>query len=175
MTTTGAPQATTPTSIQNTQRMGSIVLKSLSILLGLFFIFIGLMKLTPHISKELHRDLRRNYVKYAKVFPFSSLFDFKLPSKWYRRSVGGLEVFCGLAMVLIPSHKVKNVANVTLLMLMFLAVYSHYMVSDPFERCGPALVFTFMLIGRLVIWYQASRRESLLAAEKVTSNGIKQD
>lgn len=175
MTTAGAQQTSSPSSIQNTQRMGSIVLKSLSILLGLFFIFIGLMKLTPHISKELHRDLRKNYVKYAKVFPFSTLFDFKLPSKWYRRSVGGLEVFCGLAMVLIPSHKVKNVANVTLLMLMFLAVYSHYMVSDPFERCGPALVFTFMLIGRLVIWYQASRRDALLAAEKITSNGIKQD
>ncbi|XP_055628900.1 novel acetylcholine receptor chaperone [Toxorhynchites rutilus septentrionalis] len=175
MTTATTVQTTTTSSMQNTQRMGSIVLKSLSILLGLFFIFIGLMKLTPHISKDLHRDLRKNYVKYAKVFPFSTLFDFKLPSKWYRRSVGGLEVFCGLAMVLIPSHKVKNVANVTLLMLMFLAVYSHYMVSDPFERCGPALVFTFMLIGRLVIWYQASRRESRIATEKATNNGIKQD
>lgn len=175
MTTTTAPAPASSSSFQNTQRMGSIVLKSLSILLGLFFIFIGLMKLTPQISKELHRDLRRNYVKYAKVFPFSSLFDFKLPSKWYRRSVGGLEVFCGLAMVLIPNHKVKNVANVTLLLLMFLAVYSHYMVSDPFERCGPALVFTFMLIGRLVIWYQASRREALHAADKSASNGLKQD
>lgn len=37
---------------------------------------------------------------------------------------------------------------------MLLAVYSHYMVNDPFERCGPALVFTFMLGGRLVVWYQ---------------------
>lgn len=37
---------------------------------------------------------------------------------------------------------------------MLLAVYSHYMVSDPFERSGPALVFTFMLGGRLVVWYQ---------------------
>lgn len=52
------------------------------------------------------------------------------------------------------SDKIKNTANVTLLLLMFLAVYSHYMVSDPFERSGPALVFTFMLVGRLVIWYQ---------------------
>lgn len=177
MTTGSAqqPASMTMSSAANTQRMGSIVLKSLSILLGLFFIFIGLMKLTPHISKDLHRDLRKNYVKYAKVFPFSTLFDFKLPSKWYRRSVGGLEVLCGLAMVLIPNHKIKNAANMTLLVLMFLAVYSHYMVSDPFERCGPALVFTFMLIGRLVIWYQASRREALNAAEKATNNGVKQD
>ncbi|EDS31914.1 conserved hypothetical protein [Culex quinquefasciatus] len=106
----------------------------------------------------------QNYVKYAKVFPCSTLFDFKLPSKWYRRSVAAWRCY-----------KVKNVANVTLLMLMFLAVYSHYMVSDPFERCGPALVFTFMLIGRLVIWYQSSRREAQLASDKATNNGLKQE
>lgn len=37
--------------------MGSVVLKSLSVLLGLFFIFIGTMKLTSFISKDLHKDL----------------------------------------------------------------------------------------------------------------------
>lgn len=35
----------------------NIVLKSLSILLGLFFIFVGIMKIGPYLSKELHRDL----------------------------------------------------------------------------------------------------------------------
>ncbi|KXJ80257.1 hypothetical protein RP20_CCG025869 [Aedes albopictus] len=55
--TTQQPASMAASSAANTQRMGSIVLKSLSILLGLFFIFIGLMKLTPHISKDLHRDL----------------------------------------------------------------------------------------------------------------------
>lgn len=39
--------------------MGSVVLKSLSVLLGLFFIFIGTMKLTSFISKDLHKDLVR--------------------------------------------------------------------------------------------------------------------
>lgn len=29
----------------------------LSILLGLFFLFTGFMKISPYISKELHRDL----------------------------------------------------------------------------------------------------------------------
>lgn len=57
---------------------------------------------------------------------------------------------------LLPTDKIKNAANITLLLLMFLAVYSHYMVSDPFERSGPALVFTFMLGGRFVVWYQVS-------------------
>lgn len=48
---------------------------------------------------------RKEYVKYAKVFPLSEVFDFKVPSKWYRRTVGSLEIICGLAMAFIPSSK----------------------------------------------------------------------
>jgi len=33
-------------------KMGSIVLKSLSVLLGIFFVFVGTMKLTSHINKD---------------------------------------------------------------------------------------------------------------------------
>ncbi|XP_065359053.1 novel acetylcholine receptor chaperone [Calliphora vicina] len=154
----------------------TIVLKSLSILLGLFFVFVGTLKLTPHISKDLYKDLRTEYVKYAKVFPLTALFGIKIPSKWYRRTVGVLEIVCGLAMALIPYHKVKNTANVTLLILMLLGIYQHWMVSDPFERSGPALVFTFMLGGRLVVWYQTSRKETEQSAvTQAQTNGVKQD
>ena len=45
----------------------SVVLKSLSIFLGLFFIFVGIMKITPYISKDLHKDL----VRYGEIVPFS--------------------------------------------------------------------------------------------------------
>lgn len=148
--------------------MGSIVLKSLSILLGIFFVFVGTMKLTSHISKDLHKDLRKEYVKYAKVFPLSGTLDFKVPSKWYRRVVGSLEIVCGLAMALVPSHKVKNISNAVLLFLMLMAVYSHYMVNDKFERIAPALVFFFMLTGRLVIDWQLRRED----AQPVTANGV---
>ncbi|CAO1312546.1 unnamed protein product [Diamesa hyperborea] len=156
--------------------MTSIVLKSLSILLGIFFIFIGFMKISPYISKELHRDLRKHYVKYAKAFPLSSFFEFRVPSKWYRRSIGGLEIVCGAIMAGFPNHKVKNVANATLLFLMMLAGYSQYAVSDPFERLGPTMVFSFMLIGRLVIYYQLYRAEKQLADATAQQNGgLKQE
>ena len=48
---------------------------------------------------------RIDYVKYAKVFPLSDTLDFKVPSKWYRRVVGSLEIICGLAMSLIPNGR----------------------------------------------------------------------
>jgi hypothetical protein len=30
-----------------------------------------------------------------QVFPFAKSLGYKLPSKWYRRGVGGLEIGCG--------------------------------------------------------------------------------
>lgn len=133
---------------------GSIVLKTLSILLGLFFIFIGVIKLSCFLSKDLHRDVRKEFVKYAKVFPLVQTLGFKIPAKWYRRVIGTLEVTCGIILVFIPKAMLKQIANVTLLILMSLNVYSHYVLSDKFERTAPSLVFTFMLIGRLVIEWQ---------------------
>lgn len=44
-------------------------------------------------------------MKYAKVFPLSGTLDFKVPSKWYRRVVGSLEIICGLAMAIVPNRK----------------------------------------------------------------------
>lgn len=131
------------------------------------------MKLSSHISKDLHKDLRREYVKYSKVFPLSESFDLKIPSKWYRRTVGALEIACGIAMAFIPNHKVKNGANICLLVLTLMAVYSHYMVADKLERTAPALVFLFMLSGRLVVYWQLTRREGEQTQTQV--NGFKQE
>lgn len=59
--TTPPVQSATQQHVQNQVRT-SFVLKSLTVLLGIFFIFIGAMKLTPQISKELHRDLVRLFL-----------------------------------------------------------------------------------------------------------------
>ncbi|XP_050422162.1 novel acetylcholine receptor chaperone [Adelges cooleyi] len=148
--------------------MGSIVLKSLSVLLGVFFLFVGTMKISPVINKELHKDLRKDYVSYAKVFPLSKMIDFKVPAKWYRRTVGAIEVFSGACLAFIPIRNVKNGANITLLLSHILAVYTHWAAKDKFDRMAPSLVFLFMLAGRLVIDYQIKRKERLESAEAKT-------
>ncbi len=53
MSSSTSPLVSNPTN----KVCSTIVLKSLSILLGLFFIFIGAMKISPYLSKELHKDL----------------------------------------------------------------------------------------------------------------------
>nr|CAG4635189.1 EOG090X0IKQ [Alona affinis] len=116
------------------------------------------MKITPYISKDLHKDLRQEYVKYAKIIPLGRLLNVKIPSKWYRRVVGGLEILCGIALTFIPHKRTKQVANVILLTLMVAAIWLHWMVDDKLERSAPALVFFFMLTCRLVVEWQVQRQ-----------------
>jgi len=48
------------------------------------------------------------------------------------------------------SDKVKNLSNTVLLVLMLMAVYSHYMVNDKFERVAPALVSIYRYCEKLL-------------------------
>lgn len=69
------------------------------------------------------------------------------------------------------SDKIKNGANVCLLLLTLMAVYSHYMVDDKLERTAPALVFLFMLTGRLVVYWQVIKRNITESGETAQANG----
>uniref|UniRef100_T1JC91 Novel acetylcholine receptor chaperone n=1 Tax=Strigamia maritima TaxID=126957 RepID=T1JC91_STRMM len=142
--------------------MASVVLKTLSILLGLFFLFVGAMKLTPHISKDMHKDIRKGFIQYAKVFPLSQTLGFKVSSKVYRKCVGWAEVCCGFTLIFIPGF-LKQVANLILLLMMLGAVYTHYAIGEKFERTAPSIVFTFMLACRFIIYVQdwQKRKEGL--------------
>merc|ERR1711970_1306491 len=137
-----------------TKIMTALVIRSLNILLGIFYIFLGLLKITPNIIRDLHKDLRSEYAKYTKVFPFAKSLGYKVPSKWYRRGVGGVEIFCGLVLLLIPNRKIKKVANIVLLLTKLLNLYSHFAIEDLFERMAPTLVFFFMLVCRMVVAWQ---------------------
>jgi len=136
----------------------SLVLTTLSVFLGLFFIFVGSMKITPNINREMHREIRRNFVQYARVFPTAVLFALRVSPKWLRLVVGWAEVCCGTTLLLIPGH-VKQFVNTILLLLCLGAIYTHAMLRDPFERMAPALFFALLLGCRLVVFYQVRKRE----------------
>lgn len=145
--------------------MSKIVLKSLSILLGAFFIFLGVLKVTPKISRDLHKDLRSEYAKYAKTFPLSKQLDFKVSSKWLRRGVGGTEILTGVVLLAVPHRMTKNAANVVLLGVKSLNAYSHWAINDEFERTAPTLVFLLMLACRMVVDWQMVKRDKEEAEE----------
>uniref|UniRef100_T1KD40 Novel acetylcholine receptor chaperone n=1 Tax=Tetranychus urticae TaxID=32264 RepID=T1KD40_TETUR len=140
--------------------MKSIVLVTLSVFLGLFFLLIGSLKVTPAVNREMHREIRRNYVKYAKVFPIPSHFNIKISPKTYRLIVGWSEIVAGFTLAIIPG-RIKQLANWILLVLTVLGLYTHIMIKDKFERTAPSIVFILMLVCRLIVHVQVRRRETV--------------
>merc|ERR1739844_407785 len=89
---------------------------------------------------------------------------------WYRRIVGCLEILSGILMMAIPSRGAKNAANILLLMLKVLNVYSHWAISDEFERTAPSLVFLLMLSCRMVVdWQMAKKPDKTDVNQETTS------
>ena len=150
--------------IDTNKKMGSIVLTTLSLFLGLFFIFIGTIKVTPQVSKELHREIRRDFVQYAKVFPFQETGGFKVSPKQYRLAVGYFEIGTGLVLAVIPGF-LKQIANFLLLLLTLTDFYTHAAIADKFERTAPSIVFSLMLSCRLIIYWQVKKRDEKAAAK----------
>lgn len=60
--------------------------------------------------------------------------------------------------MLIPGP-LKEIANVLLIIMMVGGFFTHYTLNDRFDRMAPALVFTLLLLCRLLIAYQVSKRE----------------
>jgi hypothetical protein len=82
----------------------SLPLTALSLLLGFFFIFIGIIKITPKVNEDIYSDFRQEFGRYNKVFPFYGLTGLRPLAKNYRMFIGSTEVICGAIMVLIPGN-----------------------------------------------------------------------
>jgi len=136
--------------------MGSVVLTVLSVALGLFFVLAGSIKLSPIISQDLHQEMTKGFVKYAKVFPLQKQTGYQPPADLYRKAVGITEVVCGLVLAFIPGG-LKLLSNLILLVIMFGAGYTHYTVKDPLEKSAGAIVFTVLLLLRLILSSRQSK------------------
>ena len=101
---------------------------------------------------------KNEFGRYNKVFPLHKITGWKPFAKNYRLAVGISEIICGSIMVLVPGPA-KNLACLILLGIMMGSWYTHYMLKDKFERQVPSIVFSLMLICRLIISYQVNRRE----------------
>ena len=117
------------------------------------------------------------------------MLGYKVPSKYYRRGMGVLEILCGesnsqnnqykinrlyakhriaikyshsgLVLLIVPNRRIKKAANIILLLAKLLNLYSHFAIDDQFERMAPTLVFFFMLVCRMVVDWQYDHTSSL--------------
>lgn len=84
-----------------------------------------------------------------------------------RKSIGTLEVACGIVMTLVPGRP-KDVANFFLLLLVLVVLFFHQLVGDPLKRYAHALVFGILLTCRLLI---ARKPEDRSSEKKSTPQG----
>lgn len=135
---------------------------------------------------------RREFGRINKVFPFYEITGWRPFAKNYRLTVGITEVVCGAILVLIPgklfkflsfkknsyficSGRLKQLANFVLLVVMLGAVYTHYALHDKFDRMAPGLVFSLLLVTRLIIHRQVSQREKRSQTQKKTTNSSQEE
>ncbi|TSQ81069.1 Transmembrane protein 35A [Bagarius yarrelli] len=133
----------------------TITIVALSFALGLFFVFMGTIKLTPRLSKDAYSEMKRAYKSYAKALP--GLKKLGITSVLLRKIIGTVEVACGVVLTLVPG-KPKDVANFLLLLVMLAVLFFHQLVGDPLKRYAHALVFGILLTCRLLIARQSDER-----------------
>ncbi|KAI3351608.1 hypothetical protein L3Q82_020448 [Scortum barcoo] len=133
----------------------TVTIVALSFALGLFFVFMGTIKLTPRLSKDAYSEMKRAYKSYAKALP--GLKKIGISSVLLRKIIGSLEVGCGVVLTLVPGRP-KDVANFLLLLVMLAVLFFHQLVGDPLKRYAHALVFGILLTCRLLIARQSDDR-----------------
>ncbi|XP_074909926.1 putative acetylcholine receptor chaperone isoform X2 [Buteo buteo] len=71
----------------------TITIVALSVALGLFFVFMGTIKLTPRLSRDAYNEMKRAYKSYVRALPM--LKKMGVSSILLRKSIGALEVLVG--------------------------------------------------------------------------------
>ncbi|CAF0916777.1 unnamed protein product [Rotaria sp. Silwood1] len=140
--------------------MSSLALTVLTLTVGMFFILTGQFKVTSKFFPDIHEDMRHEFGRINKVFPFYKITGWRPYAKNYRMTVGIIEVICGVILILIPG-RLKQLANIVLLVLMLGAVYTHYALHDKLDRMAPEIIICLLLVTRLIIYQQgkSSRNE----------------
>ncbi|KAE8583796.1 hypothetical protein XENTR_v10020696 [Xenopus tropicalis] len=142
----------------------TVTIVALSVTLGLFFVFMGTIKLTPRLSKDAYSEMKRAYKSYVKALP--ALKKIGISSVFLRKAIGSLELACGIVLTLVPGRP-KDVANFILLLLVLIVLFFHQLVGDPLKRYAHALVFGILLTCRLLV----SRQPEEEFPEKKLSRG----
>jgi hypothetical protein len=83
-----------------TETMASFGLHLLTVFLGVLFIFLGHVKLTPQFFPEYHTQIRNEFGKINKEFPFYHLTGWRPYAKNYRNAIGAAETALGTLLIL---------------------------------------------------------------------------
>lgn len=138
----------------------TIAIYSLGFLLGLLHVIIGLVSITPMINQDYHREIKINYSAFAKsllnIYEFSDRQSLAL---YLRLVISSAQVVFG-TLLMENGHfsqlgKLGNHGLVVLDTIFFLFQLS---VGTSYERIAPTIVFSILLVARLIIIEQGNRK-----------------
>ncbi|KAH9399627.1 transmembrane protein 35, partial [Tyrophagus putrescentiae] len=114
--------------------------------------------LSPSLNRDIHREIRRSFVRYAKVVPLFKQMGWKVSPGIYRKVIGFTEIIAGLLLAFMPDVY-KFYVSLFLMCITLGAVYTHIMVDDDIGKMYPAIAFTIMLICRLILYCLLRRHQ----------------
>ncbi|KAG9465024.1 hypothetical protein GDO78_019052, partial [Eleutherodactylus coqui] len=103
------------------------------------------IRLSPKLRSN---QKKRGYKSYLKALP--ALKKLGITSVLLRKTIGSLELACGIVLTLVPGRP-RDVANFVLLLLVLIVLFFHQLVGDPLKRYAHALVFGILLTCRLLV------------------------
>ncbi|CAF2491377.1 unnamed protein product [Rotaria sp. Silwood2] len=142
--------------------MASLGLHLLSVVVGVIFIFLGHIKLTPQFFPEYHTQIRNEFGKLNKEFPFYHLTGWRPYAKNYRIAVGVAEMSSGSLLILGGAFS-QSMANVVLLVIITNMIIAFQKLHFSMEYIGGAIFLAFLLILRLVL---ASKSKTAKATKR---------
>ncbi|CAM2104674.1 transmembrane protein 35B [Caretta caretta] len=122
----------------------ALVFPAIRVLLGLFFLLTGAVKLTDQISGELYQQLKSQFVQFADVFPLKE-FGYKPEPEQYLQVVGWIEVVAGVLLAFGP-QLLQEISNFVLTIVMIGAIYTLLVLKEPFSMCAPATICLGLLL-----------------------------
>ena len=100
--------------VARNDRMASLGLHLLTVLLGMIFLFLGHIKITPQFFPEYHNQIRNEFGKFNKEFPLYQLTGWRPYAKNYRIAVGVIEMSAGSLLLLAGGKQTNRHWNSTM-------------------------------------------------------------
>ncbi|KAA0183876.1 Transmembrane protein 35 [Fasciolopsis buskii] len=135
--------------------MSRTALRAISVVLGIFFVFFGTLKLAPIFSEDLYRSTRKVFVKIYSSFLLSSWTGWSPSPHVVRRVYGSIEVVGGLTLAACTGL-VQDLSAGVLLVLILFNLFSIWNASEGLKDASNSIVFGLLLICRFVIQAQVS-------------------
>ncbi|XP_071801498.1 novel acetylcholine receptor chaperone-like [Asterias amurensis] len=130
--------------------MARHTMKFIATVLGLFFVYNGFGKINPKLNADLHLQMKKHFVNYARVAPLRTYLDKKFKASDYRNFIGGMEIAGGAGMVLLSGRFTLQASQLFVLLASAFMIHTHVILGDPFPRAATLIATSLMVVVQMV-------------------------